>query len=226
MKKTIKLSILALLAALIFSMFTSHAYAQEAVFYGINQYDKVYINDKGLLALSVGDIVRIDKDVDGHYYVSVGDNVFLIPKSKIELITDQVFTEEQVVNNFKRQRDLNLLIGFAYSQLGKPYVWGGRGMSAYDCSSLMQISYSTIEVSIPRTSRSQALFGKQVASNDLKIGDLVFFKGSTGYISHVGMYIGEGDFIHAASSRGRVLISNLSESYYRRHIVGARRILE
>ena len=111
---------------------------------------------------------------------------------------------------------------YAYNFLGRPYVYGANGPNAFDCSGFTSYVYRHFGVSLPRTARSQFSAGSAVSRNNLAPGDLVFFN-TVGYLGHVGLYIGGGDFIHAASS-GRVKISSLNEGYYRTRYAGARRV--
>ena len=111
---------------------------------------------------------------------------------------------------------------YDYNFLGRPYVYGANGPNAFDCSGFTSYVYRHFGVSLPRTASSQFSAGSAVSRNNLAPGDLVFFN-TVGYLGHVGLYIGGGDFIHAASS-GRVKISSLSEGYYRTRYAGARRV--
>ena len=111
---------------------------------------------------------------------------------------------------------------YAYNFLGRPYVYGANGPNAFDCSGFTSYVYRHFGVSLPRTASSQFSAGSAVSRNNLAPGDLVFFN-TVGYLGHVGLYIGGGDFIHAASS-GRVKISSLSEGYYRTRYAGTRRV--
>ncbi len=86
------------------------------------------------------------------------------------------------------------MVQFAYSQLGKPYVWGATGPSGYDCSGLTGAAYRAAGVQLPRVSQSQWNAGSRIARADLQPGDLVFFYGD---LHHVGLYIGDGRMIHA-----------------------------
>lgn len=109
----------------------------------------------------------------------------------------------------------------AKAQLGKPYKWGATGPSSFDCSGLTYYAYKNgAKVSIPRTSREQSKFGKKVSKSELKPGDLVFFgKGSS--VSHVGMYIGNDQYIHSPQTGDVVKISKLSS----RKMIVARRVV-
>lgn len=108
--------------------------------------------------------------------------------------------------------------------MGTPYVMGGTSTRGFDCSGFTRYVYKKMHKTLPRTARQQAHIGKAVYKGNLSIGDLVFFN-TLGYgISHVGIYIGNNKFIHAASSSG-VTVSSLSESYYKKRYVTARRVV-
>lgn len=117
------------------------------------------------------------------------------------------------------------IIATAKQYIGVPYVWGGTSPKGFDCSGLVQYVFKAHGISLNRTAETQYKHGSYVSKNNLKPGDLVFFQNTyKAGISHVGIYIGNGQFIHASSSKG-VTISNLSSSYYTSHYYGARRIL-
>ena len=109
-------------------------------------------------------------------------------------------------------------------QVGKPYVWGDEGPDSFDCSGLVQYIYkNALGKDIPRVSYDQSKFGQAVSRKDLQPGDLVFFDTmNKGRVSHVGMYIGNNEFIHAANSKKGVIKSTLT-GYYDKHFVNARR---
>ncbi|WCC80551.1 NlpC/P60 family protein [Cutibacterium equinum] len=98
-------------------------------------------------------------------------------------------------------------INFAMAQIGKPYIWGGTGPTGYDCSGLMMVSWSKAGVGLPRTAAAQYAAGRPVATSDLQPGDLVFFYPG---ITHVGMYIGGGKYVHASNPRTGIKISDLA----------------
>jgi cell wall-associated NlpC family hydrolase len=98
---------------------------------------------------------------------------------------------------------------FAYAQLGKPYQWGAAGPNSYDCSGLTMASWAHAGVSLPHSSSAQYGSGPHVTS--LQPGDLVFF-GSP--IHHVGMYVGNGNYIHAPHTGDVVSIDPLNRSDY------------
>ncbi|MEV7278526.1 NlpC/P60 family protein [Streptomyces sp. NPDC093111] len=99
-------------------------------------------------------------------------------------------------------------IAFAQAQLGKPYVWGATGPSAYDCSGLTQAAWRAAGVSLPRTTYTQINAGSRVSRSELAPGDLIFFYSG---ISHVGLYIGGGQMIHAPRPGAPVRIAPIDE---------------
>ncbi len=120
---------------------------------------------------------------------------------------------------------LNGIIKTAKSRLGTRYVYGANRKNAVDCSSFTQQVFKKHNKKLPRTSRSQSSVGKRIAKKDLRKGDLVFFSSrNTKHVTHVGIYISKGNFIHASSGARKVTISNLSNSYYRKHYKNARRV--
>lgn len=116
------------------------------------------------------------------------------------------------------------IVSVAQQYMGVPYVWGGTSPSGFDCSGFTQYVFKKCGYSINRTAAAQYKNGSYVSYSNLQAGDLVYFTNtySTSGISHVGIYIGGGQFIHAAS--GGVKISSLSERYYSTRYYGARRI--
>lgn len=107
---------------------------------------------------------------------------------------------------------------------GFPYVYGAAGPNAFDCSGFTQYVFKKFGVNLPRTATSQASVGYPIAKSDLKPGDLVFFQNG-GYIDHVGIYVGNGQMIHAASSRSGVRYASISCSYFGPRYAGARRVI-
>lgn len=108
--------------------------------------------------------------------------------------------------------------------IGIPYQWGGDTVvDGLDCSGFVRAVYNLCGVSIPRTSRDQYKAGSPVAKADLKDGDLLFFGSSESAINHVGIYVGNGTFVHAPKRGEEIKTAALDESYFERRFVGARR---
>ncbi len=112
----------------------------------------------------------------------------------------------------------------ARAMLHHRYVYGGVTPSGFDCSGLMYwIFHTNFGFAIPRDANSQSKVGTPVQRNDLQPGDLVFFADSSGYVTHVGMYIGNAQFINAANPGAGVRIDALTENYFAQTYAGARR---
>ncbi len=120
------------------------------------------------------------------------------------------------------------VIEFAKTLLGKPYVWGAEGPSSFDCSGYTQYVFKkSVGISLPRASREQAKFGKSVSRNNLQKGDLIALDmegANNGQVNHIGIYMGDGRIIHASATKKKVLISNMTDYYYK-SIVSIRRVL-
>ena len=116
------------------------------------------------------------------------------------------------------------LVEQAMTYLGTPYRRGGTTRRGVDCSGLVGAVYGEQGLDLPRTAAQQFAEGVAVAASDLRPGDLVFFRDTYKRgISHVGIYIGDGRFLHAAGRRHGVIVSELSRPYYRLRYAGARR---
>jgi cell wall-associated NlpC family hydrolase len=112
------------------------------------------------------------------------------------------------------------VVAIALRYLGTPYRWAGSSPAGFDCSGFVMYVYGRIRIGLPHNSAMLWGVGRPVARNDLQPGDLVFFNG----LSHAGIYIERGRFVHSPHSGDVVKISRLSESSYRRTYYGARRL--
>ncbi|MCX7773246.1 MAG: C40 family peptidase, partial [Clostridia bacterium] len=117
------------------------------------------------------------------------------------------------------------IISTAKSYLGVPYVWGGTTPSGFDCSGYIQYVFAKNGISMPRTAAEQYTMGTGVSKSDLRPGDLVFFQTYKPGASHVGIYLGNNQFIHESSGAGEATISSLTSAYYVQHYLGSRRII-
>ncbi len=121
------------------------------------------------------------------------------------------------------------VISFAKTLLGKDYSWGAEGPNSFDCSGYTYYVFKkSAGITLPRVSKEQSKYGTYVSRSDVKKGDLVFFDtdgSNNGVVSHVGIYMGDGKFIHASSSKDEVVISDFNSSYYKGAFVNARRVL-
>lgn len=122
----------------------------------------------------------------------------------------------------------NAVLMRAIGLVGTPYTYGGNTPeSGFDCSGLVNYVYrDTLRLHLPRTSRELATHqGARIAPERLRPADLVFF-GSRGAVTHVGIYVGEGRFVHAPTSGGTVRLDHLDGPYWRKRYTGAKRVLE
>ena len=123
--------------------------------------------------------------------------------------------------------DIDKVVEVALAQVGKPYIWASANPNiGFDCSGLTYYAFKQAGINLNRTSYTQINNGVSVDSKDLRKGDLVFFNNGGGRISHVGIYIGNNQFVHASSPGTGVIVSKLFGSYFGNTYVGARRIIK
>ena len=154
-----------------------------------------------------------------------------------KLISDGILEEYYIVNpessaaaRYARPADRRLrdeIVRTAARFRGTPYRWGGTSAkSGFDCSGLTMVVYQLNGLDLPRSSRQQWQAGRPVTRSELSRGDLVFFATSGGRrVSHVGIYTGNGKFLHAPRRGRNIKISSLSNTYYRKRYLGARSYL-
>ncbi len=114
---------------------------------------------------------------------------------------------------------------YALKMLGKPYRFGGASPSrGFDCSGLVQYSYAHAGLKLPHNTEAQWRLSKPIRRADLRRGDLLFFDEKGGKNSHVGVYVGNGAFVHAPSSGKRVRRDQLDSPYWQKHLSELRRV--
>ncbi|HID9578226.1 TPA: XkdQ/YqbQ family protein [Clostridioides difficile] len=204
----------------------------------VGAYEKPYYTKEFLSKhplFKYGDEVSIVTGVsgrDGLYKVNDNGSAIIIEKDGTYHIDVLVKNAEEMKRFGKRKGKIiiggysgnasnkaKIVISEAKKHLGKPYKWGGNGPSSFDCSGLMVYCFKKVNVSLPRTSNQQSKKGKKVEQKNLQAGDLVFFHNP---VSHVVLYIGNGEFLHAPQKGDVVKISKLSS---RRDFNTARRVL-
>ncbi|HVN97969.1 MAG TPA: NlpC/P60 family protein [Syntrophorhabdaceae bacterium] len=152
----------------------------------------------------------------------------LIPRMIEEGEEEIVTLTNKPLKPWKDGDEKYMLVKVAKSFMGAPYKYGGNTVKGLDCSAFVKKIYEIFDIQLPRSARDQFKIGSKVARDALAVGDLVFFKTKryAKYPTHVGIYIGEDNFIHSSSGHGRigVKIDSLSTEYYAKAYIGATRI--
>lgn len=180
--------------------------------------------------LSLNDKVEILGEENNWYKVKVNGKQGYIAKSLIsnKKQTSNTSRGEEVdrENNTPNSNANTAVVSYAKNLIGSRYVSGGSTPNGFDCSGFTYYVYKNFGVSLSRASSGQANNGKAVDKSNLVEGDLVLFSQGSKKIGHVGIYIGNNQFIHAANARKGVIITSLSDSYYTKNYVTARRVLD
>lgn len=183
----------------------------------------------GSYELSRNDVKK--KDVDGYKNKrSVTTNILSqktsLTKVNLESLSSSIagFNTPTTIN-VSKDRDEVMYKVIEY--LNTPYLWGGTSKRGIDCSGFVQaVMFQALGVALPRTSYEQSNVGVEVAVEDLKFGDLLFFDTrGRGRVSHVGIYLGDGYFVHSGSKTG-VAVASLDSDFYSRVFLRAKRVLD
>jgi peptidoglycan endopeptidase LytE len=152
----------------------------------------------------------------------------LIPKIIQDGEEDIVTLTNRPLKPWKNSDEKYMLVKVAKSFMGAPYKYGGNTVKGLDCSAYVMKIYEIFDIQLPRSAREQFRVGSKIGKEELGVGDLVFFKTKryVKYPTHVGIYIGDGSFIHSSSGHGRigVKIDSLSSDYYSKAYTGATRV--
>ena len=183
---------------------------------GVNVRSDPSTESSSLATVDEGTIVTVNALVDGWYDV-----------------TCEYGTEGYIRSDFldltESASDNSDIVATAKQYLGVRYVYGGASPSGFDCSGFTMYIYKQFGYSLPHTATGQLSYGTAVSKSELQMGDLVFFRDpsvTSKAASHVGIYIGGGQFVHASSSRtGYVVVSGLDESYWSTYYTTARRLI-
>lgn len=148
--------------------------------------------------------------------------------SEPEELQSQIFDPDDDISSRSGTRSniIETLKQLISKEMGKPYQWGAEGPDSYDCSGLVYYIYGKLGISLPRVSAAQAKAGTYVSKSDLSYGDLVFFAADGKNVNHVGIYVGNGDFVHAPASGTVVKVSSLKTGYYANTYYTARRVIQ
>lgn len=183
-------------------------------------------------ALKSNELVNIIGEEAGWYKIQlsngqtgyVGSSFITVTNEEASNIKGDSIIEEETTTT--PSANAGSVVGYAKKFIGTPYSWGGNTPSGFDCSGFTQYVYkNAMGIDIPRISRDQASAGRAVSMNNLQEGDLLYFDTmGRGSVSHVGIYVGNGQFVHAsgtAANPEHVKVSNLGEGWAK--CLGARR---
>jgi cell wall-associated NlpC family hydrolase len=209
--------------------------------------------DNGVYAVRFGDFALKEKArteakklveerlIDSFYIAPPNEVVFSKPKSsgwqkqpppeikkssgQLQPVVPKETKEKPTTKITKQNKDMGAIAARTAERfVGIPYRWGGENViDGMDCSGFVRAVYNLCGLSIPRTSRDQYKAGESVHKDELTDGDLVFFGSSVDKISHVGIYVGGGNFVHAPKRGEDIKVTSVSESYFEKRFVGARR---
>lgn len=116
------------------------------------------------------------------------------------------------------------VVAVAKTLVGMPYQYGGATPDGFDCSGLVQYAYHEIGLQVPRTTNAQLQYAQTIRVANIRAGDVLFFRVSDRKVSHVGIYAGEGWFIHAPSRGGRVTYARMDNPFWQQRLVSAGRL--
>jgi cell wall-associated NlpC family hydrolase len=197
-------------------------------------------------ARSIAAKLVADKLIDSYYIAPPNEVVFSTPKEpgwqkqppaeirqpREQKRSNKNRTEESTDKNHKKsprgERDMGFIVARTAERfVGIPYRWGGENVvDGMDCSGFVRAVYNLCGVSIPRTSREQYKAGESVTRSTLLDGDLVFFGSAEDKINHVGIYVGNGKFVHAPRRGEEIRITSIEDSYFDKRFIGARRYFQ
>jgi len=130
------------------------------------------------------------------------------------------------LEKWTNSEERNLFVRVAKTFLGVPYRWGGATMRGIDCSAFVKKVYEIFGVALPRTAREQSCVGRPIGKDELEEGDLVFFQTQRARRTHVGIYIGNGEFVHASSWNKEVKVDHLDKPYFHQRFLRGVRVRE
>jgi len=148
--------------------------------------------------------------------------------SKLSSATSTLSVPILQPTSLKRESELrDSIVALARSQIGSRYRWGAQSPgNAFDCSGLVKFVLSALHLDLPRTARSQSLVGRPVERDtaQLRPGDLLTFGRGTS-VTHIGIYVGDGRIVHASTGKHHVVEADMSDSWFKRHWLGVRRLV-
>ena len=171
-----------------------------------------------LCSIPSGTVLELEGVYEGWYKVTYAGNTGYVSSDYITITTEPTTASSSALGE--------QIVALAKQYLGTPYVLGGNGPSSFDCSGFTKYIYAQFGYTLNRTATDQLQNGVSISRDELQPGDLVFFRYRTSKpVSHVGIYIGGGEFIHASTNRYMVQIDQMNSGHYANVFVYARRIL-
>jgi peptidoglycan DL-endopeptidase LytE len=195
--------------------------------FGISIEEVKTLNHLQSTALKVGQSLRLSKvsreEVED--FEEAGDPEELAIEAVPEKDAEKPETTP-AVGKWSGSEERSLFVTVAKNFLGAPYRLGGSTLKGLDCSAFVKKIYQIFSVDLPRTAREQCRFGKGVGKNDLEAGDLVFFQTRQANGTHVGIYIGNNEFVHASSRNREVKVDSLDAPYFNKRFLRGVRVKE
>ncbi len=201
---------------------------EKTITIGISQVDKtIKGDDNTYYVLLKGETVMITDFSEGKFAIIDEDGrEFKLNRDYISLRNSR-HTTSRAGGITSRTSKVNKVVSNAYKELGKPYRSGGTGPNGYDCSGLTYSLYlNHADIKLNRSSKDQVKDGVGVKKSELVPGDIVLFRTWGKGIGHAGLYIGDGNMIHASSGKKKVIITPIDQEWYKSRFVAARRIIQ
>ena len=169
----------------------------------------------------------VPKNADGTYHSAYSYHPYNTQQhTRVPALNRYRYHVAQLNSSYRNLSKADAIEQVAKSLIGTDYQYGANGPYQYDCSSFTKYVFSKNGITLPRVSKDQAKVGEYIPANRLQKGDLIFFDSKkSSEVSHVGIYLSRGNFIHASSAKDQVTISNLSSNYYRKHFKWGRRVI-
>ena len=207
----------------------------------INLRKEANTSSESITTLTKGTKVTVTGEVNGWSKVKVNNNEgyilsTLLSQTRPEITTSRNIEQPRQVEESSETESVAAtsttgsaaglsVVDYAKSYIGQsPYVYGGSSPSGFDCSGFTSYVYSQYGVSLNRTAQGQYSNGTAVSKSELQVGDLVMFGTSSSNITHVGIYAGDGQIVHAANRQRGVTMDTINSGYYNNNYVGARRV--
>ena len=178
-----------------------------------------------LCSVEDGDTFPITGKTNGWYQILCNGRTGYVSAQYAKVEDSDQVSKPDPDDNAATNPEGNSIVAAALQYVGYPYVYGTAGPETFDCSGFTSYIYKQFGVTLNRSSKDQVNNGVAVSKSNLQQGDLVFFSTNGVYPTHVGIYIGDGNIVHASTAKDGVKISSLNTSYYTTNYFAARRIV-